>query len=327
MDAFCVPWADFPLPVLGFGTRALGGSSEWSGPTGEEARRLLQRAYEGGIRFFDTAPSYGEGRAESLLGEWAHEVGRENLLIGTKVGLRRTSEGHYFSDLRPDSIYREVERSLRRLNVEAVDLVQIHWPDPRTPLAESLAALQTLKDDGKTKAIGLGNFHGKRLREALASSAVMDSLQVPFHPLDRRIEGGDLPLCRERNLPVITYSPLAMGLFSETEPEELCQSPGHARHHLRWFGEAVRPAVQNLRSRWRSYAEDLGLTLSQLTIAWVRQHPGISMVLLGASRESQLRENLGGGLPIPKPVWRVLRKDLNQWQQETKQENRAKRGI
>ncbi|MCH8474124.1 MAG: aldo/keto reductase [Opitutales bacterium] len=317
METFCVPWADFPVPVLGFGTRALGGSLEWPGPIGEEARRLLQTAYEGGVRFFDSAPSYGEGRAESLLGDWAQEVGRENLLIGTKVGLRKTSGGRYFSDLRPESIHRDLTGSLRRLRVDTVDLLQIHWPDPRTPLEESLEALQALKDSGKTKAIGLGNFRGKELGKALALSVSVDSLQVPFHPLDRRIEGGDLPLCRKRNLPVITYSPLAMGLFSDAKPENLHQPPGHARSHLPWFRVEARPSVGALRRAWQKNAEALGITLSQLTIAWVLRHPGVSMALIGASNQKQLRENLSASkVNLSPSEWRSLRNQLNQWQQE-----------
>lgn len=319
MDPKSAMWSGSPWPRLALGTRALAGGSEWPGVSPEVAVTILRTAYEGGIRFFDTAPSYGEGRAEEILGKLAREVGRDQVKIATKVGFREAPSGRFFSDLREEAILEDLEGSLRRLGMNEVDLLQVHWPDPRTPWEESRAVLEKVKSSGKAKAIGVCNFHGKLLRQTVSDTFPMDTLQVPFNPLDRRVEGHDLPLCRRHSLPVLAYSPLAMGLFSNRPLESLASSPHHARSHFSWFRREILPSIEKLRLNWQHYADQLESALAPLTIAWILKHQGITTVLLGVSSVEQVRSNLAAErIQLPPEMWQAMRKDLNAWHKESR---------
>ena len=280
---------DFSRPVsrIALGTRAIGGGEQWPFREGFSAEAIFKAALDEGIQFFDTAPSYGEGLAEKRIGDFTRGLSEE-ILVGTKCGLFRDAEGRYYSDLRPASIRREVEGSLRRLRRERLDLLQIHWPDRRTPWAETWEAMQALQAEGKVGALGLGNLRGAALRQALHQCPQAATLQIPFNALEPRAEGGDLPLCRKKNISVLGYSPLAGGLLAGILPHPAEVPPGHARGYSPWLEEPQRSRVWRLVDQWSHRAAEWGCELSTLVLAWTLRQEGLGVVITGASTPEQV---------------------------------------
>jgi myo-inositol catabolism protein IolS len=270
-----------PLPVLGFGAWAVGGR-DWGGggggsSPGDEHEATVRRALDRGITFFDTAPAYGDGASEALLGRVLASH-RRDVTIATKVGPRDDPRG-------------SLEGSLRRLATDYVDLLQLH--EALDGWEGRLEVLSALRDEGKARAIGLCNASHLQLRRAL-EIAPITAYQGPFNLFDRDVEQRELPLCRERGLGFVAYRPLAAGLLSGKYPAAPSFAEGDHRSKIYWFKGREFERRRGVIERLRPVAEREGMALAALALAWVYSQPGVSVVLAGARSPAQVDQNLAG---------------------------------
>lgn len=303
--------------VLGFGAWAIGGWM-WGGAEENDAIRAVQTAVDQGMNLLDTAPMYGYGRSEELIGK-AIQGRRDRVVLATKCGLRWTDsdwpEGkgvlHFYGDekgvdktqtririykyLRPESIRWEVEQSLTRLKTDYIDLLQTHWQDETTPIAETMGALLELKQAGKIRAIGVSNVSEAQLRQYLAVGPV-DVVQERFSLLDREIErNGLLQLCKEKGISVLAYSPLCNGLLTgRLTPDRVFNEGDLRRGNPRFSPENIQKTNAMLKE-FSSIGEKHGLTPGQSVIAWTASYYPKMHVLCGARNAAQVEENARAG--------------------------------
>ncbi|WP_210593960.1 aldo/keto reductase [Streptomyces sp. GESEQ-35] len=270
---------------IAFGTWQLGG--QWGTFDEDRAIAAIREARELGINFFDTAQAYGFGASERLLGEALRKEiagDRDSVVIGTKGGVK--PEGG--RDASAAYLRRGVEQSLRSLGVETIDLYQVHWPDSNVPAAETAGALQQLVDEGKIRCVGVSNYDAQQMDEFAAVRPV-DTLQPPYHLFRRGIEAGVLPYTIERNIGVLAYSPLASGLLTGRFDESTTFEESDWRGKSSAFtGDALKRNLAVVR-RLAEFAEERGLTVSQLAIAWVLARPGVHVAIVGARSSANIR--------------------------------------
>jgi aryl-alcohol dehydrogenase-like predicted oxidoreductase len=273
---------------IAFGTWQLGG--EWGATDETEAVAAIRRAADGGVTLFDTAQGYGFGASERLLAK-ALDGHRDGLVVATKGGLRPTDGGGVARDSSPAWIRRGVEESLRALNTEAIDIYQLHWPDPATPFAETAAALAELVEQGKVRHVGVSNFSAAQMAE-FSDTLPVETLQPPYHLLQRSIEESVLPYAEEHDIGVLVYGPLAHGILSGALQKDTQFAPGDWRASSADFrGESYRrnlAAVTELA--W--LARDLGISLSQLAIAWTLIHPAVDVAIVGTRNPAHVDQAL-----------------------------------
>ena len=268
-------------PRLGFGAWAVGGT-EWGAPAAEPERlAAIHRALELGITFFDTAPTYGDGASETLLGR-ALKADRDHVAIATKIGPR-------------DDPRRSLEASLRRLATDRVDLIQLH--EAVEGWERQLEQLHTLQERGKALAVGLCNATHRQLVRALEIAPVV-AYQGPYNLFDRDVEQRELPLCQARQIAFLAYRPLAAGLLSGkyVAPPEF-PAADH-RRKIYWFKGREFERRRTVVERLAAIAQRLDTAPSALALGWVLARPGVSIVLAGARTSQQVEQNLAGTRPL-----------------------------
>lgn len=279
---------------VALGTWAIGGWL-WGGTDVGDAIRAIHEALDLGITTVDTAAVYGFGLAEEIVARALQEkrVPRDQVVIATKCGMEWDERENVWRNSRPERIRREIEDSLRRLKTDYIDLYQVHWPDPNTPIEETAGVLAELQRQGKIRAIGVSNYSVEQM-ERWRQVAPLHSSQPPYNLLDRRIEADVLPYCREHGIAVLAYSPLARGLLTGKFTEETAKfPPGDSRaQEARFTGEELR---RNLRrvEKLKELARELGKTVAQLAVRWVLDQPGVTVALWGARRPGQIAEAAG----------------------------------
>jgi methylglyoxal reductase len=302
--------SEIEASVVGLGTWAIGGWM-WGGVDQTDAERAIQTAIDEGVTLIDTAPAYGFGQSEEIVGR-AIAGRRDQVILATKCGLVWSrQEGQFFfnSDerginptgahkvyrlLSPASIREEVEASLKRLRTDRLDLYQTHWQEGTTPIGDTMTELLKLKAEGKIRAIGVCNASAAQMDEYRALGP-LDSDQEKFSMLDREIEQIQLPYCRDRNIAVLAYSPLALGLLTGKIDAGRKYGDGDLRRDNPRFTAEYVAKVAGLLARLRPLADRRDLTLSQLVIAWTLKQPGLTHALVGARNPDQARENAGAG--------------------------------
>ena len=299
---------DIEITAGALGTWALGGWL-WGGTDRNEPEVAVRTAIDAGINCIDTAPVYGFGLSEELVGD-AIQGRRDEVIVATKCGLvwdGREGGTHYFDTvdaagrelavfrcLRKSSIMGECEDSLRRLKVDVIDLYQCHWPDPGTPIDETMDALLTLRQQGKIRAFGVSNFSVDQLTACLETTDLASN-QPHYSLLSRDIEADVLPFCREQGISVLAYSPMEMGLLTGkiSMAHEFPESD--VRSKKPWFQPEKRRAVLAALDQIRHIAEAHEATLAQLAVAWITSQPGVTTALVGARSGSQARDNAAAG--------------------------------
>jgi aryl-alcohol dehydrogenase-like predicted oxidoreductase len=256
-----------------------------------------------GVSLIDTAPAYGKGLAEEIVGK-AIRGRRDEVVLATKCGLVwHTTKGKHFFDydgkpvhryLGPDSIACELEQSLKRLGTDHIDLYITHWQDPMTPVAETVGALQKLKSQGKIRAIGASNVSPGEL-DAYVATGGLDALQEEYSMVKRDIEASLLPTCRRNGVSMLSYSSLALGLLSGRIGPERAFSGDDQRKDNPRFSVANRNKVVALMTDIAPVVEAHKATPAQIVIAWTLQQPGITFSLCGARNPAQARENAAAG--------------------------------
>jgi methylglyoxal reductase len=292
--------------VVGLGAWVLGGGTVWGrDPDDGESVRTIQAALDTGINLIDTAPAYGFGRSERVVGQ-ALKGRRDQAVVATKCGLWWDDErGSFFAEfdgrpirrsLRPDTLQVEVENSLRRLGIECIDLYQTHWPSvppDHTPIADTMAALLKLRDAGKVRAIGVCNVSPAELEEHMRCGGVVSD-QFRYSMLYRGPERDILPLCARKGLATLTYMSLEQGLLTGKVGMERVFSPGEFRTNAAWnpwYAAGSRRRVLDLLAGWSGLTSKYDCTLAQLVIAWTAAQHGVTHVLAGARTEAQMLEN------------------------------------
>ena len=293
---------DINTSILVLGTWAIGGS-EWGGTNETQSINAIKTAIDEGINFIDTAPIYGEGLAEELVGR-AIVGRRDQLCIATKVGMRwDIEEGEFafegdkfsiFKNLKPHRIREEVERSLNRLQTDRIDLIQTHWPDNTTEVEDTMSELIRMKDEGKILAIGACNVTAN-LFNRYKSVAPLDSIQEKFSMVDREIEDELAPLAQENGASVLAYSPLAMGLLTGKVRDERVFEASDIRSWSPRFTVENRKKVNIFLDKIQSVADDYKVSIAQLVLAWTIHQDAVTHVLCGARNPTQANENAQAG--------------------------------
>ncbi|MCW2871234.1 aldo/keto reductase [Actinacidiphila oryziradicis] len=276
---------------IAFGTWQLGG--DWGTFDEQQAVAAIRRAREREVNLFDTAQAYGFGKAERLLGQALREEldrHREALVIATKGGLRKTDSG-VARDASPEWLRSGVDSSLRALGVDYIDLYQVHWPDPKVPMAETAGALRELVEAGKIRHVGVSNFDVEQMEE-FSKTLPVETLQPPYHLFRREIEEDILPYTRRHNIGVLVYGPLAHGLLTGALTEDTTFPPGDWRSKSPLFrGETFRRNLGVVREL-EEFAEGRGITVSQLAIAWTLANPAVHAAIVGARQTRHVDESL-----------------------------------
>jgi len=279
------------------------GGQRWGEADDRQSIRTIHKALELGINFFDTADVYGAGHSEELLAEALCDR-RQDVVIATKVGLRRDAHGKVCNDLSAAHILKSVDASLRRLRTDVIDLYQVHWPDPKTPIEETAQALRQCQESGKVRFLGVSNFPVKLLRDYTSYIAI-ETLQPPLNLFERSAEVHLLPYCLEHHISVITYSPLCRGLLTgKFRPGIELKEPVRKEDPL-FAGPAFKQNVE-LVDRLTAYAADFGRTITELAIAWVLAHKAVTTALCGARRPGHLAAHLNA------VSWQLTQRDLQE---------------
>ena len=282
-DMLTIPGIAKPASRIALGTWAIGGSM-WGGPDDENATRTIDKALDLGINVIDTAPVYGFGHSEEVIGR-ALEGKRGRVILATKVALN-WQDGKVFRDSRPARIEQEIEDSLRRLRTDHIDLYQVHWPDPKTPIEDTARALEKLVKAGKVGALGVSNFSPAQMEE-FRKFAPLATIQPPYNLFEREIEKDVLPYAVQNNLVVLAYGPLCRGLLS-----------GRMTADRKFGGDDLRnsdPKFQQPRfGQYLQAVEDLkaiadkhGKSMLALAIRWVLDR-GPTIALWGARKPEQI---------------------------------------
>lgn len=288
--------------AIGLGTWAMGGWM-WGGGDDAAAIDAIRASLDAGVRLIDTAPAYGLGRAEQLVGA-ALDGRRDDAVLVTKCGLVwHTRQGTHFFDeagqpvhrfLGRESIFHEVEESLSRLRTDRIDLYITHWQDATTPVVETMDALLTLKRQGKIRAIGVSNVDAPTLAEYLKHGPV-DAIQERYSLIDREIEATLLPLCRQHGIAVLGYSSLALGLLAGPIDARREFSGDDQRRDNPRFSAANRMKLQAFFAELEPLRAQLQCSFAQLMIAWTTAGGRVTVALCGARTPQQAIENAGAG--------------------------------
>jgi aryl-alcohol dehydrogenase-like predicted oxidoreductase len=287
------------VTVVGLGCNNFGGRLDYDG-----SRVVVNAALEAGINFFDTADIYGETRSEEFLGR-ALVGRRDRVVLATKFGMAIDQKR---KGAKPDYVRRAAEDSLRRLQTNRIDLYQLHQPDPETPIAETLEALDGLVRSGKVREIGCSNFSAAQLREAHEAAkpgaARFVSVQNEYSLLHREPEREVLPECERLGLAFIPYFPLASGLmtgkYTQAKPPPADSRLASGRMRERFLSDRNLRAAEALDR----FAQSRGHTLLELAFSWLLRHSFVSSVIAGATRPEQVRAN------VQAVGWRLSEQEL-----------------
>ena len=259
--------------------------------TEESSLATLESAADCGINFFDTAYCYGyEGESEKMI---ARALGsrRDQLVIATKCGIHYENRVQA-KDARPETIARECDESLRRLNTDRIDLYYLHAPDPKVPVSESAGAMRDLLSAGKIRSVGVSNFNLTQLQEFHASCPI-SAYQPQYNMLQREIELSQLPWCIKNDVSAIVYWPLMKGLLAGKLPRDHQFDPKDGRKKYPMFAGTEWEKTHNFLDQLRPIAAECHTSLSQLVLNWTIQRAGITVAICGAKRPQQIRENAG----------------------------------
>ncbi len=297
--------SEIKISPVALGAWAIGGWM-WGGSDRRDSIRAIHSCQDYGITSIDTAPIYGFGHSERIVGE-AIKGKREQYEILTKSGMRweGTSGEFYFTTSDNEgntrdvykysgrnSLIRECEESLERLGTDYIDLYQIHWPDHTTPIEEAMEAFLLLKEQGKIRAAGVSNYSVEQMQRA-ANVIELSTNQVPYSMVRREIEEEIVPWCMDNDCGILAYSPLQRGLLTGKITPDYPFAPGDSRPETPHFKINNLIKINKFLEDIKPLAQGKGATLSQLVIGWTLKQPGITAALVGARDEVQVKQNSG----------------------------------
>jgi aryl-alcohol dehydrogenase-like predicted oxidoreductase len=285
VEYITIPGTDLKASRIGLGTWAIGGWM-WGGTDESESILTIHKAFDAGITLIDTAPIYGFGRSEEIVGKALKGLDRSKVVVATKLGLEWEGDKVFRNSTR-ERIRREVEDSLRRLGVDFIDLYQVHWPDPLVPMEETAEQMQRLIDEGKIRAVGVSN-HSPEQMDAFGKAVKLSTAQPPYNLFERGIEEDILSYCRNKGVALLTYGALCRGLLS-----------GRMKPDTQFVGDDLRKWDPKFKepgyghyleavSRLNAFAQErYGKTVMALAVRWILDQ-GVEIALWGARHPSQL---------------------------------------
>ncbi len=293
--------SDLEVSALSLGILSMVGGGSWGAQDEGEALRTIDRAYDGGINFFDTAENYADGESERLLGR-ATKTRRSEVIIASKVSAEH---------LAYDDLIRACEGSLRRLNTDYIDLYYIHWPNPSIPLSETMAALEHLQQQGKIRVAGCSNFGHKDLGKLLLRGRV-EANQLPYSLLWRAIEYEVMASCAAHQVSITCYSPLEQGLLTGK-----CTSPQHVPDHrarnrlyscqragVEHGGRGVEEEMFRALAGLQRLCDHWGITMTQAALRWTLAQEAVGSVIVGCRIPDQLEQSLAAlEVELPPEAW------------------------
>jgi aryl-alcohol dehydrogenase-like predicted oxidoreductase len=317
--------SDVKVTEITFGAWAIGGWM-WGGADEKQAKEAILKAYDLGITSFDTAPVYGFGKSEEIVGDTLKDIPRDKVQILTKYGMRwDTSRGDFAFDTKDNdgnpvqlrkyaskqSVINECEDSLRRLKTDYIDLYQIHWPDSTTPVRETMEAVQKLLEQGKIRAAGVCNY-SVDLMEKAEDILHLASNQVPYSMVRRDIEKDVVPYCVNNEIGIIAYSPLQRGILTGKMHKDYTFNEGDTRPNSAFYQEPNFSRINDFLDDIKEIAENHQCTLAQLVIQWTLLRKGISCVLVGARNSQQVTDNAKAAeLKLEKSEIELINSKLN----------------
>jgi aryl-alcohol dehydrogenase-like predicted oxidoreductase len=296
--------SDLKVSVVTFGAWAAGGWM-WGGTERKDAVEAIQAAHDHGVTSRDTAPVYGMGISEEIVGEAIKNIPRDKVQILTKYGMRwdiakgdfgfksKDNDGNdidIYKYAAKDSIIKECEDSLKRLNTDYIDLYQIHWPDITTPIEETMEAVGQLIQQGKVRYAGVCNYNAEQVKEAQQHINLVSN-QVPYSMVLRNIEEDVVPFCITNNVSVLAYSPLQRGLLTGKIKPGHKFAEGDHRAGLYYFKDKNIETTNKFLDKLKLLAKEKNAALSQLVIRWTIEQPGITIALVGARNAEQSVQN------------------------------------
>jgi aryl-alcohol dehydrogenase-like predicted oxidoreductase len=296
--------SDLHLTPVGLGTWAMGGGDwkfGWGPQDDAQSIRTIHEAVDLGINWLDTAPVYGLGHCEDVVGRALRELKGRRPILSTKCERCWDEERQIIPRLKRASIRREIEDSLRRLGVDAIDMYQIHWPQPDEDIEEGWSAIAELVQEGKVRWAGVSNFNVAQLKRLQPIHPVA-FLQPPYSMLNRGIEAELIPYCEAHDIGIIPYSPMQKGLLSGKVTQAWVDALPVSDHRRAdpQFNEPLLARNITLNGGLRTIASHLGTTPAELAIAWVLRQPRVTSAIVGARKPGQIAETIGGGrLTIP----------------------------
>ena len=294
MEFTKIAGTDIDASRIGLGTWAMGGWL-WGGSDRKECARTIYRAFDKGVNLIDTAPVYGFGLSEEIVGEAVSQSGMRNeLVIATKVGLEWENGGIFRNSL-PERIREEVDGSLKRLGVDRIDLYQVHWPDPLVPVEETAGAMAELVESGKVRAVGVSNYSVEQT-EAFRSECAISSSQPPYNLFERAIEDDVLPWCSGNEVTMLLYGALCRGLLGGKMKTDSSFPGDDIRNFDPKFQKPVYEDYLRAVDKLAELASRrFGKTVLELSVRWILDKCGKDIALWGARRPGQL-DDLGGTL-------------------------------
>ncbi len=297
---------DLEVSAITFGAWAAGGWM-WGKTERSEAIKAIQAGYAEGMTSIDTAPIYGQGTSEEIVGEAIKGIPRDKVQILTKFGMRwdldspqgdfaMKSQNNQGKDIDiykyagKESVIKECENSLKRLGTDYIDLYQIHWPDSTTPIDETFEAVANLIEQGKIRYAGVCNYNVMQMKQA-NNVISLASNQVPYSMVNKKIEDDILPYCLDTGTSVLAYSPMERGLLTgKITPGYIFQQGDHRANHPHFTEEYIQKTNAFL-SKIKPIADEKGATLAQLVLRWTIEKPGITVALAGARNAEQSIQN------------------------------------
>lgn len=296
--------SDLKLSVITFGSWAAGGWM-WGKTDRKDAVDAIKASYDLGVTSIDTAPVYGQGVSEEIVGEAIKDYPRDQVQILTKYGMRwDLAKGDFAfksvdNDGNPidiykyagkESIMKECEDSLRRLGTDYIDLYQIHWPDSTTPLSETFEAITRLIEQGKVRYAGVCNYSARLMDEANSIQPLLSD-QIPFSMVNRKEEEDAIPYCIKHDKAILAYSPLERGLLTGKMTPGYAFAEGDHRKNNKFFTDESITKTNAFLEKLKPLAADKGATVAQLVLRWTIDHPGITIALVGARNPIQATQN------------------------------------
>lgn len=281
---------------IGLGTWVFGGWP-WNEPNEKECERVVEKALELGVSFVDTAPIYGFGRSEKIVGRALKNLkARDRVVLATKCGLSwEEGKRKIWKDSSQKTILKEIDESLTRLQTDWIDLYQVHWPDPHVSIEETMTLLQKLKEEGKIRMVGVSNFSVSKI-EGCLKHAEVQSVQVPYNYFQREIEKELLPFCIKQGIQVITYGTLCKGLLTgkfslRNKPKDPVRSPNWDPLFEEDRYKNCLHEIENLKEK----AKEQGLSMGQWAIRWTIMQAGVTSALVGCRTVKQTVDNVSQG--------------------------------
>jgi aryl-alcohol dehydrogenase-like predicted oxidoreductase len=323
--------SEIKVSELAFGAWAIGGWL-WGGADSKDAIKAVETAVSNGMTTIDTAAVYGFGLSEELVGK-AVKGKRDQVQILTKFGIVWDEKrGHFFFASKDNSgkdvsihcysskerVISDCDKSLKRLGTDYIDLYQIHWPDPTTPVAETMEALEILIEKGKIRAGAVCNYSLELMKESDGTFKIASN-QMPYSMVNRGIEKEIVPYCTEHNIGILAYSPLQRGLLTGKIKQEHNFGEGDSRPDSIYYKEPNLSGILQFADNLKLIANDLKVTLTQLVLNWTILQPGITCTLVGARNTAQVLENVkAADFRLSSEEMQMINKLLSNLRLETK---------